>query len=100
MNIFFFKRPKPRPFNYQPIYYDPEKEEAEERKKARNGLQENDPHERMRAEIRRKWKVDRKRANKGSQLYRVLFYLLLAAFSIYLIFFTDLVSKFVSFFVR
>jgi hypothetical protein len=100
MNIFFFKRPKPRPFNYRPIYYDPEKEEAEERKKARNGLQGNDPRERMRAEIRRKWKVERKNTDKRNQLYRFIFYLIMAGFSIYLIFFTDLVNKFVSLFVR
>lgn len=100
MNIFFFKRPKPRPFNYQPIYYDQEKEEAEERKKARNGLVANDPRELMRAEIRRKWKINRKVADRRNQLYRIFFYIIIAGFSIYLIFFTDLVNKFVSFFVR
>jgi hypothetical protein len=100
MNIFFFKRPKPRPFNYQPIYYDPVKEEAEARKKARNGLQGNDPGEHMRAEIRRKWKINRKRADNKNQLYRFFFYLIIAGFAIYLIFFTDLVNNFVSFFVR
>jgi hypothetical protein len=100
MNIFFFRRPKPKPFNYKPVYYDPEKEEAEERKKARNGLQVNDPREHMRAEIKRKWKVERKTTEKRNQVYRIFFYLILAGFAIYLIFFTDLVNKFVSFFVR
>jgi hypothetical protein len=100
MNIFFFKRPKPRTFNYHPIYYDQEKEEAEERKKARNGLQNDDPRELMRAEIRRKWKIDRKSPKKKNQLYRIFFYLILAVFSIYLIFFTDLINKFVSIFFR
>ena len=100
MNIFFFKRPKPRPFNYKPIYYDPEKEEAEERKKARNGLQGDDPRERMRAEIRRKWKVEQKSLKKSMTLFKVFFYVFLAVFAVYLIFFTDFVDKFVSFFVR
>jgi hypothetical protein len=100
MNIFFFKRPKPRSFNYKPIYYDPEKEEAEERKKALNGLKDNDPGEHMRAEIRRKWKVERKNTDKKQNLFRFLFYIIIAIFAIYLIFFSDFVNKFVSIFVR
>jgi hypothetical protein len=100
MNIFFFKRPKPRPFNYKPIYYDPEKEEAENRKKALEGLQSNDPREKMRADIRRRWKIDRKAKDKKPQLIRFLFYIFIALFCVYLIFFTDFVDKFVSFFVR
>jgi len=100
MNIFFFKRPKPRPFNYKPIYYDPEKEEAEERKKSLNALQDKDPREHMRAEIRRKWKVERKSTDKKNEIFRIFFYILLAGFAIYLIFFTDFVDKLVSFFVR
>jgi hypothetical protein len=100
MNIFFFKRPKPRPFNYRPIYYDPEKEEAENRKKAREGLLNNDPREKMRADIRRKWRVDRKSKDKKLQVFRFLLYIFLAFFAVYLIFFTDFVDKFVSFFVR
>lgn len=100
MNFSFFKRPKPRPFNYKPIYYDPEKEEAENRKKAREGLKDNDPRENMRAEIRRRWRVNRKSKDKKQQLFRFLFYIFIAFFAIYLIFFTDFVDKFVSFFVR
>lgn len=100
MNIFFFKRPKPRPFNYKPIYYDPEKEAADERKKALNGLKGDDPKERMRAEIRRKWRVQQKSAKNKHEIFKVFFYIFLAFFSIYLIFFTDFVDKFVSIFVR
>jgi hypothetical protein len=100
MNIFFFKRPKPRPFNYKPIYYDPEKEEAEERKKALSGLRSNDPRERMRAEIRRKWRIEQKNTKKKHELFKVIFYVFIAFFAVYLIFFTDFVDKFVSFFVR
>lgn len=100
MNIFFFKRPKPRPFNYRPIYYDPEKEESEKRKKELQGLQDNDPRANMRADIRRRWRTDRKSKDKKLQLFRFIFYILLSFFAIYLIFFTDFVDKFVSFFVR
>lgn len=100
MNIFFFKRPKPRPFNYKPIYYDAEKEAAEERKKARNGLRDSDPRESMRAEIKRKWGIERKSHDKRRDLFRFVFFISLAFFAIYLIFFTDFVDKFVKFFVR
>jgi hypothetical protein len=100
MNIVFFKRPKPRQFNYTPIYYDPAKEAAEDRKKAMNSLQAGDPREHMRAEIKRKWKVERKGADKKNQAFRIFFYFIFAVFAIYLIFFTDMVNKLVSLFLR
>jgi hypothetical protein len=100
MNFFFFKRPKPRQFNYRPLYYDPEKEQAEERKKTLSSLHDGDPRERMRAEIRRRWKVERKVANKKDQLFRIFFYMIFASFAIYLIFFTDFINKLVSLFLR
>jgi len=96
----FFKRPKPRSFNYQPLYYDPVKEEAEERKKARNGLKSGDPREHMRAEIRRRWKVDRSPVNKNGQVIRLIFLIIFAFFAIYLIFFTNFINNLVSVFVR
>lgn len=96
----FFKRPKPRSFNYHPLYYDPVKEEAEERKKARNSMQGGDPRERMRAEIRRRWKIDRSPVNKNAQVIRLLIFVVFAFFAIYLIFFTDFINNLVSVFVR
>ena len=33
LGISFFKCPKPRQFNYKPLYFDPKKEEWEERKR-------------------------------------------------------------------
>jgi hypothetical protein len=100
MNIAFFRRQKPRPFNYKPIYYDPVKEQAEERKKSRESLQDGDPRERMRAEIRRKWKSERTEIDKRNEVIRYFFYIIIAVFSIYLIFFTSLVDKMVSLFLR
>ena len=100
MNIVFFKRPKPRQFYYQPLYYDPAKEEAEERKKARNSIKEGDPREHMRAEIRRKWKVERSQAGKRNQMVRIFIYIIFAIFIIYFLFFTDIVIKLVSLFLR
>jgi hypothetical protein len=96
----FFKRPKPRSFNYQPMYYDPAKEEAEERNRARNGLQGGDPREHMRAEIRRRWKVDRSPVNKSAQMIRLIIFVLLTFCALYLIFFTKFINNLVSAFVR
>jgi hypothetical protein len=96
----FFKRPKPRSFNYRPMYYDPVKEEAEERKKALSNLQGGDPREHMRAEIRRRWKVDRSPVNKNAQLIRLLFVAIFTLFALYLIFFTNFINNLVSVFVR
>jgi hypothetical protein len=100
MSFFFFKRPKPRQFNYKPLYYDPDKEEAEERKRTRNALQGNDPKERMRAEIRRRWKTDRTPPDNRNNIIRILIYVIFSFFALYLIFFTDFVNKLVSLFVR
>lgn len=36
MRIFFFKTPKPRPYRHKFIYYDPEKEERQEREERVN----------------------------------------------------------------
>ncbi|MCU0370025.1 MAG: hypothetical protein MUC31_01310 [Bacteroidales bacterium] len=100
MNIVFFKRPRPRQFNYQPLYYDPAKEEAEERKKARNSAQEGDIKEHMRAEIRRKWKIDRNQSARNNQMPRIIIYVIFSLFIIYFLFFTDFVTKLVSLFLR
>jgi hypothetical protein len=100
MNFTFFKRPKPRQFNYIPRYYDPVKEELEERKKQLGLLGEGDIKERMRADIRRKWRVEKGPAVKQVVYIRVFIYLLFSVFAIYFIFFTDFINKLVSFFVR
>ena len=96
----FFKRPKPRQFNYQPMYYDPAKEEAEERRKAREALESGDYKERMRAEIRRKWRVDKSPVNKNAHFIRLAFYIIISILAVYLIFFTDFVNNLVSVFVK
>jgi hypothetical protein len=100
MKIVLFKRPKPRQFNYRPLYYDPEKEAAEERKKALNGLSDGDPRERMRAEIRRRWKTERKAVDNSNRMIRIFFYIIFAFIILYLLFFTDFVEKMVYLFFR
>jgi hypothetical protein len=82
------------------MYYDPAKEEAEERRKTIGSLQSGDPRERLRAEIRRKWKVERNESEKKSQLIRIFFYILFTGFVVYIIFFTNLVNNLVSLFLR
>ncbi len=48
MGALFFSQRKPRGFNYQPRYYDPEAEAREERKKIVLGEKYKSPEERVR----------------------------------------------------
>jgi hypothetical protein len=100
MNIIFFRRPKPRQFNYVPRYYDPLKDEIEERKKELGLIQEGDLKARMRADIRRKWKVERGPASKQFFITRMVIYIIVIALTLYFIFFSDFINNFVSFFVK
>lgn len=100
MNIYFFRRPKPKQFNYKPLYYDPVKEEAEERRKAMGLDEESDPRERLRSNIRLHWRKEQPVKDTRSQVMRILFYILFAFFAIYFIFFTEFINRLVSFFLR
>jgi len=100
MKFSFFDRPKPRTFNYRPVYYDPVKEEAEERRKSLEYGKNGDHSERMRAAIRKRWKTEQKNTDKNNQVIRVFIYMIFSAFAIYLIFFTDFVNRLVSLFLR
>jgi hypothetical protein len=100
MKIVFFHRPKPRQFNYIPRYYDPVKEDMERRKRELGLLSEGDLKERMRAEIRRKWKQGNTGSLHASIMIRTIFYILISILAIYFIFFTDFINKMVSFFVQ
>lgn len=100
MKIFFFKRPKPRQFNYRPLYYDPDQEEAEERRKIREGLSSSDPKERLRAEFRRRWHTQPQKRDNTGFVIRIIFYSLITFLSVYLIFFTDFINRLVSLFLR
>ena len=93
MKIVFFKRPKPRKFNYKPLYYDPVKEEMEERRKELEGISEGDPRARLKAEIRRKWRRNDEERPSTNQGIRIIIYLLIIALSVYFIFFTDLIQN-------
>lgn len=98
MKIVFFKRPKPKQFNYKPMYYDPVKEEMEERRKELEGISEGDPRARLKAEMRRKW---RNRDDSTPSTYKgisIIIYLLVVILSVYFIFFTDFIQNLISIF--
>jgi hypothetical protein len=100
MKIIFFKRPKTRQFNYRPLYYNPDEEEALERQKLKDALSSSDPAERMRAQIRRRWRTDQKEQASGINIVRIFIYIAFAAFMVYFLFFTNIVDKLVSLFLR
>jgi len=95
MNIVFFKRPKPKKFNYVPRYYDAEKEELERRKKELGLLEGGDQRELFKAEMRRKWRAEGDGKSDRSNMVRIIMYLFVLFISVYLFFFTDFIGKLV-----
>ncbi len=86
MEIVFFKRPRPRNFEYKPRYYDEEKERREERRKALEDA-EKGISSTLRYDIERRWRMaDRKNRNK-SRGVNLLVYLIVAALLAYFVFF-------------
>lgn len=98
MPLVFFRRPKPRQFNYRPIYYDQEKEEIEERMKEIEAIRSGDPHARLKAEIRRKWQRGNSNEDKRYNYMRYALYFVVFALSVYLLFFTDFLTRFLTIF--
>ncbi|MDZ7740868.1 MAG: hypothetical protein U5Q03_03740 [Bacteroidota bacterium] len=95
MKIVFFKRPKPKQFNYQPLYYDKEKDEREQRKKKLGYTDSDDKADQLRAQIRRKWRYEYEARKKRSSELRTVVYIAIAGLAIYLIFFTNIVDNLV-----
>ncbi len=97
MKIVFLRRPKPKQFDYKPIYYDKEKDEREQRRKEL-GLADDEAGQRklFRGELQRRWRGDNYKKEKENQRKKVLIYLILAGFVTYYIFFTDFIQKLVS----
>jgi hypothetical protein len=100
MKITFFSRARPRRFDYKPMYYDQEKEEAEERRKQIEKLGEGDAREKLRADIHRHWRTERAYTDNSYKVIRTILYLFVIILAIYLIFFTDFINNFVAFFLR
>lgn len=93
MKIVFFRRPKPKQFSYRPLYYDPEKEAREKRKKELGLIEEGDPRARLKSEIRRKWRRNDDTRPSTYNGVRIIFYLLIIVLSVYFIFFTDFIQN-------
>ena len=98
MSLFFTRRPKPRKYDYKPVYYDAEKEEMEERKKELEEIREGDPRARLKSEMRRKWHKRGENKDKSSSAIRTIIYLTIFGLSVYLLFFTDFLKNLLSYF--
>lgn len=99
MNIVFFKRAKPRSFEYKPRYYDPVKDQLEQRRREM-GLDPNDPQARLRSSIRRNWSRPNRKEQQQSSIIRIIITLFIAAVILYYIFFSDMIKNIVSFFLK
>ena len=82
----FFHTPKPKQFEYKPRYYDPRKEELEERKRALGLTGDNSSQADLRARMEQRWRNQRKDARKSSGSQRLIIFILLALILIYLLF--------------
>jgi len=98
MKLIFFHRPKPKQFDYKPIYFDKEKDEREQRKKELGISDSNDKSILFRGDLQRRWKKDRANQKSQQSKIRFLIYLLLIIFTVYLFFFTNFIEKLVSLF--
>ena len=78
MQFKMFHRPKPKQFSYKPIYFDPAKEENEQKKEAANDF---------RAKFREETEKNSKRSS-GKKNINIAFYLVIIVLLVYLIFFS------------
>ncbi len=85
MQIVFFKRARPRQYEYKPRYWDEEKEQQEARRK-RHQEGRTTVGEGIRSEIDRRWRrIDRTNRNKAKGINLIVF-LVIAALLFYFIF--------------
>jgi len=86
MKITFFRTQKARRFNYQPRYYDAQKEADEKRKREIEMNIKNPERINLRQEMREKWgRHDRTRSK--SKTYSIAVYIILFLAIIYILFF-------------
>ncbi|MEA3478120.1 MAG: hypothetical protein U9R60_08075 [Bacteroidota bacterium] len=104
MRIVFFKRPKPKQFDYKPLYYDEVKEEMEKRmqriRQAGEERSDEDIKHDLKYEIERNWRRKKQGGLQKVNTIRFLVYFTFALLMIYFIFFTDFINKFLSYFVK
>ena len=98
MRIVSLKTPKPKSFNYQPRYYDAQKEELE-KKRAILGVKRKLSHnDEFRLTLQKRWKRNDFDDEKPL-MTRIVTYLIYATFvggTIYFILFTDIIEKMLS----
>lgn len=89
MKIFFVKTPKPKQFHFKPRYYDKKKEELKQRKMELGIIDKDtkgDPELRLRTEINRKWRNDKRSSRKSADLQRLIIFAVIVLALIYFIF--------------
>jgi hypothetical protein len=94
MKFVTFRTPKAKRFNYNPRFYDPEKEELEQ-KKAAMGLESTVSHrENLRLQMSRRWHKNKKDVgrSRNSLLISYSIYAIIILGGIYLIFFSNFIE--------
>lgn len=95
----FFYRHKPKGFNYIPRYYDPQKEEWEQ-KKAEAGMSTSLSHEeQLRLQMRKKWGAAKDTEDASERRYKTVRALIIGAIVVvafYLIFCTPMFTNIIS----
>lgn len=87
MKLTFLHTKKPRQYGYKPIFYNPKKEEEENRLKDLGVIPESDPRDKLRRQMREKWKPSAKKSyGLKNGTTRVIIYILVALAMIYFIF--------------
>ena len=100
MKFVSFRTPKPKQFKYIPRFYDPDKEELEQ-KKAAMGLESTVSHrESLRLQMHRRWHKNDKGMgrSKSSLMISYAVYAIVILGGVYLLFFTDFIEKFIAVF--
>jgi hypothetical protein len=86
MQIVFFKRQKPRHFEYKPRYYDEEKERREKRQKLIDNPETRDTSM-IKMEIDRRWRrIDRTNRAKAKGI-NLLVYIIIVGLIVYFMFY-------------
>lgn len=105
MKIVFFKRPKPKQFDYKPRYWDPEEEEFQRRKRELDGDDNDDKteghsREELRSQINTQWRRRHtpEEGGRSNNMMKLFIYALIIFFGIYFIFFTGFINNLVRFF--
>jgi hypothetical protein len=105
MKIVFFRRPKPKKFDYRPRYWDPEAEEFEKRKRQLDGDGEDKRTNReiqddLKQQINQRWRRSHAPEDVGrsNNWMKIFIYALIIFMGIWFIFFTGFINNLVRFF--